>query len=279
MNSGVNRKISAQVRYLSKYGIDSTIYPIIKTRAPTHLTDNRNRLLQIPGIKEFSSTFEKIYREYQCNKTLEVLISSLFSDDFIYLRTPYPSPHLSIILQKKRKCKIIIEYQDIEPNEYRSKGKYWYLLIDSLFGDALRRYTDAIVGVTEEITQYELKRSGETDKPHITIGNGIDSKSVPVRNFRENNNSQLHLICVANVSRWHGLDRLLNGMAIYRGNSHIFLHIAGEGADIPSLKQLVEKLNLQNHVIFHGFITGIDLDILFNSCHIAVGSLGIHRKG
>ncbi len=32
-------------------------------------------------------------------------------------------------------------------------------------------------------------------------------------------------------------------------------------------------------MVFHGFLTGEALDALFDQCHVAVGSLGIHRKG
>ncbi len=32
-------------------------------------------------------------------------------------------------------------------------------------------------------------------------------------------------------------------------------------------------------MVFHGFTTGNALDALFDQCHVAVGSLGIHRKG
>ena len=127
----------------------------------------------------------------------------------------------------------------------------------------------------------ELKRSGKLNKPHITIGNGLDVNSVPIRIAKPyvDTELELHILCVANVSKWHGLDRLLKGMATYCSNTCIIFHIAGEGAQIPLLKQLVEKLNLQDSVIFHGFKTGDELDTLFNSCHIAVGSLGIHRIG
>ena len=30
---------------------------------------------------------------------------------------------------------------------------------------------------------------------------------------------------------------------------------------------------------FHGFVTGESLDSLYNTCHLAIGSLGIHRVG
>jgi glycosyltransferase involved in cell wall biosynthesis len=50
----------------------------------------------------------------------------------------------------------------------------------------------------------------------------------------------------------------------------------GNGKEIPNLKKLVDNLHLSKQVIFHGFKTGDELDSLFNSCHIAVGSLGLH---
>jgi hypothetical protein len=42
---------------------------------------------------------------------------------------------------------------------------------------------------------------------------------------------------------------------------------------------MADELGIRNSVIFHGFKTGEDLDRLFDQCHIAVGSLGIYRKG
>lgn len=123
-----------------------------------------------------------------------------------------------------------------------------------------------------------MSRSGNPKKPHITIGNGFDVVSVPVRQSLECKKN-LHPICVADIRHWHGLDRLLRGLAIYDGVPKIILHIAGNGVDLPHLQQLTSDLGITDRVIFHDFTTGIDLDNLFNISHIAVGSLGIHRIG
>lgn len=279
LNSGVNQKISAQVRNLSNYGIDSTVHSINKNIQYDYITNNENRILIISIIEKILRIFRRLYYEYQINRNLKNLISSLDTKDIIYLRIPYPSPQFSMILQKARACKIIIEFQTIEPLEYRLKGKYWYLLIDFLFGDALRKYIDAIVGVTDEITEYEITRSGDPEKPHITLGNGIDVSSLPIRRISPTSNNGIHFLCVANVSRWHGLDRILNGIASYSGSQKVYLHIIGDGEELPNLQVLVKKLGISDNVIFHGFLTGEKLDIQFNSCHIAIGSLGLHRIG
>jgi glycosyltransferase involved in cell wall biosynthesis len=124
-----------------------------------------------------------------------------------------------------------------------------------------------------------VSRSDDPEKPHITIGNGFDVASVPARQPPAYTGDDLHLLCVANVSRWHGLDRLFRGLATYNETPKVILHIAGDGAELPHLQQLTDELGISDRVVFHGFITGEALDALFDQCHLAVGSLGNHRKG
>jgi len=86
-------------------------------------------------------------------------------------------------------------------------------------------------------------------------------------------------LCVAHVAKWHGLDRLIKGITNYNGETEIKFHIIGEGTEIKKLKSLVSILKLEKYVIFHGFKTGKELDSFFDRCHIAIGSLAIHRAG
>jgi len=233
----------------------------------------------MPGTERPQGILGKIYREWHVNNAIKNIILSLSERDVLYARIFYPSLQLSRMLKQPRACKIVIEYQTIEPFEYRLNGKYWYLLIDFLFGNAIRRYTDGIVGVTDEITQYEVARAGDPKKPHFTIGNGFAVKSVPVRQAPYYHGNYLHLLCVASVARWHGLDRLFRGLATHRMMPKVTLHIAGDGAELPHLEKLACDLGISDRMVFHGFTTGKALDALFDQCHIAVGSLGIHRIG
>ena len=277
-NSGVEKKMRSQVKNLSKYGLNPIVYRICvndEQSAP----NNSDEIINILTHSFLPVIIRKIEREHLINIALIDTIASLQKNDIIYLRIPFPSLFLSWKLRKPRACKVVIEYQTIEPPEFRSKGQYWYLILDLLYGRALRRYTDAIVGVTDEVTQYEVFRSGDRNKPHITIANGIDVESVVVRNPPQHLDEILHILCVANVSRWHGLDRLLQGLATYSETPEVVLHIAGGGAELPTLQKMVNDLGITDRVVFHGFLTGIALDKLFDQCHIAVGSLGIHRIG
>lgn len=271
-------KILAQVEHLVKQGVDAMAFSICAGKNE-HNDSDLIRPLLIPGTERPKSILGKIYREWHVNNAIKNMIPLFGGNDIIYMRIRYPSLQLSWILKQPRKCKIVIEYQTIEPSEYRKKKKYWYLLPDLLFGNAIRKYTDAIVGVTTEVTQYQLKRAGTSPKPHITIGNGFDVSSVPVRHPPPFNGDSLHILCVAIVHRGHGLDRLIKGIASYKGCTNITFHIAGRGAEIDNLLNLAKILGVSKNFVPHGFTKGKDLDMLFNQCHIGVGTLGLHRNG
>jgi len=278
--SGVQKKILAQVKNLNILGINAVVFSITGTDDNSPPLQNVNKIiittLECNSPKNF---FDKIKRVHIRDDAFKNIIETLKSDEILYTRIPTPSGRMAKILKNPRRCKIVVEYQTIEPRENRLNRNYLSLIYDFLYGDDIRTYTDGIVGVTDEITRYEAACSGNPPKPHITIGNGIDVDSVMVRTYSRFTGKELRLLCVANVNRWHGLDRLIRGLATYRGSIPVTLNIVGDGAELPHLKKLSNDFNLTDRVFFHGIKTGNDLDYFFNTSHIAVGSLGIHRKG
>ncbi len=278
-SNGVSKKIFSQVSELSRFGVDIELILVcvgdVRYSAYDFLTTYR--IDKVP----MGDVFGRIKRAHKISKILGETIDSLGSGDILYYRSSssfllyYPHQYS----KRLRSCKIVTEHQTKELDEYRLNDitlEYWS---ERLFGKLLKKQSDALIGVTDEITQYEIARAGDPEKPHLTIGNGFAVQSVRVRQAPDYTGDDLHLLCVANVSRWHGLDRFLRGLATYSGTPKVILHIAGNGAELPHLQQLTEELSITDGVVFHGFTTGKALDALFDQCHIAVGSLGIHRKG
>ena len=109
-NTGVDKKISAQVKNLSNQGINAIIYPVHADNTQK-CTNRETRRVQIPIIGPLNGIVGKIKREYQVNLAFKDLISTLEAQDVVYLRIPYPSPNLSRILRQSRVCKVVIEYQ------------------------------------------------------------------------------------------------------------------------------------------------------------------------
>lgn len=112
----------------------------------------------------------------------------------------------------------------------------------------------------------------------VNILNGIDPADI-VRRQEHSRGNIIKLLAVANVSSWHGFDRVIRGLAEYHGKREINFVIVGQGSELAELKRLVIQYRLENTVLFRGLQLGEGLDKCFDECDIAVGSLGLHRLG
>jgi len=175
-----------------------------------------------------------------------------------------------------RKIPVILESQAIVPKELLQQKKYHYYLSEKLFHRALSPYVTGIIGVTDEIAEYEKRKN---PKAHtLTIPNGIGVDSVPLRSYKPNHN-EISLLFVGSVNRWHALDRVIQGMSLFEKAESLHLHIVGTGDQEEYLKTLTKDLGLEKQVTYHGYKSGKLLDEAFENAHIAIASLGIHRNG
>jgi glycosyltransferase involved in cell wall biosynthesis len=112
--------------------------------------------------------------------------------------------------------------------------------------------------------------------------NGIDLRKIPIRNDQPNSVDIINLIGVANLSFWHGYDRVINAINylinLQKIKYKIKFFIIGEGDELENLKKLVNNYQLLDNVIFIPFKNTNDLNYYFSQSHLAVGSLGLHRK-
>ncbi len=121
-------------------------------------------------------------------------------------------------------------------------------------------------------------------RPAVGITNGIDLERVPFveKLYAPERDGSLQLLAVGNWSHWHGLDRLLQGMADYQANGTskvIKLVVVGGGSALPELKKRTTSLNLQEFVRFEPPASDKALDTYFATADIGIGSLGLHRIG
>ncbi|WP_211531756.1 hypothetical protein [Methanocalculus chunghsingensis] len=156
--SGVNKKILSQIKHLARIGVDIAGYSLCEYRefdAPQSYVTH----VHIPGIQKTSTIIQKLKRDYLYIENINVIINSSREDDVIYLRHRFPFFKFLRLLQRSRSCKVVLEFQTIDSIEARLLGLYWYIILDRLYGKAIRRSVDAFVGVTDEITQYQLSRT------------------------------------------------------------------------------------------------------------------------
>ncbi len=156
-----------------------------------------------------------------------------------------------------------------------NKLKHCHILVSEfLFSRSLYSLVDHFFIITDSKNQEKIRF-----RKWSRITNGVDVEKLPIRAIPPFDGKELHVLALSNVQFWHGLDRLIEGIDGSEKNRRAILHIVGEGPDIPRLKRKVESRHLTDQVIFHGSLHGRDLDEMFDKCHIAAGSLGIHRLG
>lgn len=90
----------------------------------------------------------------------------------------------------------------------------------------------------------------------------------------------IHILCAAAFSWWHGIDRLIAGMAcslevVRRENLHV--HLVGNRSR-SLFESLVGKGRLEAHVHLYDHCGRQELDALFDQCTLAIECLGGHRK-
>lgn len=151
---------------------------------------------------------------------------------------------------------------------FRSKQFYYQHLMYLQF---VRKYIDFFVTYSEDNKIYNIDS--------IPITNGIDLSVYRVKTkcaFED----ELHLLVVATLALWHGVDRVIKGLAEYvckGGKEKVYLHVVGEGRELKHLKELVIAGGLEKYVFFYGTLKGKQLDDLFDKIHLGIGSLGCHR--
>lgn len=277
-NTGAAKKMFSQVSELNRLGLDTELVWV--SMEDFHFPYYDFLTLHRVDRVLIGDYLGRIKRARKISKIFGEVIDSLESDDILYCRynsLPLYYPHQ--YFRRLRSCKIVTEHQTKELDESKLVGNTLAFWSDYIFGKLLRKQSDAIVGVTNEITHHEIARAGDSEKHHTTIGNGFVVRSAPLRRAPQYNND-LSLLCVASmINHWHGFDRLLQGLAAYNGMPRVVIHVVGGEPGLPHLQKLASDLGITDRVIFHGFLTGEFFDALFDQCHIAVGSLGIHRKG
>ena len=175
---------------------------------------------------------------------------------------------------------------DQEYNRHTKWDMQLEFKLDKCFRRRLYKFMDAMVTFSDAQEIFGQRT--------INISNGVDFDSIPLHHCQQPMaNSQLHLIGVAEVNRWHAFDRVVAGVGEYyerlkvRGERlkmpDVFFHIVGGVHPFHMKTYFTPLLDrypfIKDKIIFHGTQFGQQLDDIFNQSQFAIGSLGRHRSG
>lgn len=258
VSTGINKKIGSQIDAFNKLGINCKEYTM-------HISDSKyiSILYRIP--------FSNVYPVWKNN-------SSLHLADYIYMRRPFVMNRAMVKFLKECKkikdVKLLIELPtypyDDEYNEYRTS---WLLkFYDRINRKRVAKIIDRFVVLTDDYEVFGAKT--------IKIRNGIDLSTIPVRKYK--NDGTIHLCAVAMFKDWHGYERVLYGLSAYlksHTHSNVMIHFVGEGSELSFYKKIVESEKLNDYVVFHGFLSGAELDKIYDISAASLGAFGFYKIG
>ena len=287
--SGISKKIHYQVKGLRENGHDVRLcyYGFAENGHRCRYVDNE--VIKDYGKGKLSGLRQRI--SYNC--IFDYCIRE--GIEFVYARCfQNANPWLIHLFKKMRKAGIhAVTEIPTYPYDAEFVGFPFLtrmnLKIDQLFRNKLSAQMDAIVTFSDAKEIFGQRT--------ICISNGVDLVSIPLHQplAISHQPSAIHLIGVAEVHYWHGYDRLIAGIGEYYSqqltvNSQhpdVYFHIVGgvapsemyDSIHAPGFKELMNKYNIADHVIFHGQLFGDALTEVFNQCQFAIGSLARHRSG
>ena len=259
-NLGVIHKMHGQAKAFNDHGkVD------ILTLKGNHLLFNSKKIHSFISVPLAKLWFYKKLQK----------IVDIHGYDLVYIR--YTLSDKSFIhLLKHIRAKIVLEIPTYPyESEYKGWINRWRIKADRNWRGNLKNFVDRMVHYGPHQEVYDI--------PTIRMTNGFDvdscaPSSVPF------NRSKINMIAVGKWNQWHGLDRLIHAMATYYHTKMddifpVFFNVIGDGPELKSYQELVDRLELKDYVIFHGIKEGKELDEIFREADVGVGSLGLHRIG
>ena len=257
---GVQKKINAQIKTMDSFFICEEIV--------LRQIDNTNFFRKVWSRLPFTAISEKW--KYNCTYN---------NIDVIYFRKNVIDNSIvrffKAIKQHNKKCKIILEIPTFpyDREEWKSFKDLPFKLKDRFNRNKLFKYVDLL-------TSYGIEGKTIFNIRSLNLINGINFDSISLKKvaFSKNN---INIIAMGTFADWHGYDRLIEGLAKYinnGGKTGFKLHFVGDGVALPYYRELTDKFDLHKFVIFHGQLSGNDLDNILEVCDIGCDSLATHRK-
>lgn len=256
---GIEKKIRKQISVFEQNGYS---IEVVNPEKPTRTFDKLLRRLPIH------------YEKYDIDKTL------IEESQFIYIRKPLlidyqMIDYLSEIKMVNPSMKILMEIPTFPyDHEIKDKKDIPLLLKDKIVRRKLKEYIDVIITYSKDREIFGI--------PTINLSNGIDFFELNKYSFEQNKDSRIHVIACACFNFYHGYDRAIKGLSEYikdNEDSGIVLDIVGDGSALTEYKALVQDLDLENYVVFHGQLNGEALARIYSIASIGLDSMGRHRAG
>lgn len=255
---GIKKKILSQCRVFKK-AFDVAYYTIFAGQI-MYLLEN-DKIVD----KEFAIT------EKDCYETVLKWLEK-YNIQKTYIRYALSDMWFIKFLKelKRLRIKTVLEFPTIP---YDGEGWIRRPVEDKYYREKLYKYIDCCTTYANYKTVFNISC--------ITLVNGVDLSEHNIKKCRKNDGT-IRFLAVASLSKWHGYERVIQGLYNYYSNGgerNIIFSIVGEGSQSQYYKRITDECQMNKHVFFCGKLEGEKLDELYDNSDIAVGSLGFYKAG
>lgn len=261
-NTGISNKIKTQIELLSKYDLNCQMY--VLSDGVHDISLNLRRLHMI-------SPWGNIFPQWHYS-------DEITNSDYIYLRRPQiiKRPMIRFFKLAKKNNPLIKVILEIPTYPYdQEQRRKWFKWLDQYYRRKLYGLVDLITYIGNPVPSGKLWRIRA-----IQLYNGISVKAVKVIEPKPHNG--INILCISSCEFWHGYERLLYGVTDYLSMSNnpkeFHVNIVGDGPYLNLYKKIVSDNSIEKYVKFLGELKGEELDALYDSIDISIGTLGCHRK-
>lgn len=279
LHFGANAKVLSQCRAFEAYGYDVELVGrqgedtvILTPDGKAEIVAREKSFIRNRKIQNLKAKHKqmKAVCDYTAGKKY----------DACYIRYDFSDPSFIHMLKWLRPiCKKIV--LELPTYPYEAENSVGFLnkvkmQIDVFYRSQLKKYIDFIV--TFYAGYKEL-----FGIPVEVIPNGFDFSTMEMIHS-ELPADGIHIIAVSSMREWHGYERMIEGLHNYYAcdaddKENFILHLVGNGREYNKYRNLVEKYQLQKHVVMEGAMHGEKLDELYEKCALGVDSLARHRSG
>lgn len=254
---GIVKKIKKQISVFEDAGFEIKVYNPTK---PTRSIDKILRRLPIA------------YESYDVDEDVRYV-------QFMYIRKPLLIDnkfvrYLKEVRRINRDIKILMEIPTYPYDDEIRGFKDWpFKVKDRVARSKLGGLIDVILTYSNDERIFGIKT--------IRLSNGIDFDALNQYSFDTSDDNRLHVVACACFNFYHGYDRAIEGLADYLktdgARRDVVLDIVGEGGALQQYIDLVKQHGIQDNVIFHGQLNGIELARVYDRAVIGLDSMGRHR--
>jgi glycosyltransferase involved in cell wall biosynthesis len=193
-----------------------------------------------------------------------------------------PLLNLAVRNRKRYRFRVVFDMAEVYPEMYQSIRDFGKFNLKEFLlkspGMAERYERKALAGVDHTFTMIEESRDRLLAKNVPSENVSIVSNTPPVKKYKgavvEHVGQALRIVYVGRLTRLRGLDLLIEGVNEFlrHGGSreHVKLDIVGTGPVKEDLRNLVQKLGIQDCVTIHGWLDQQEVDDLMTSANVGV---------